>query len=314
MKKLITIIFCAILIGLTYYFYTPIENMVVNFVYPTPSIVVETPNNYSRKRDFDFVSITDDFIAYSYQDLLNIIYTALDYGYEDFTFYCGYEYLDDCITDINNISSPKNSNVLTTIGNLVHPYNNFTNIKFLFDTAGKINIQITYLYTKADRVEIDNYIDDLWNNKITDKMSKEDIIRYFHDYIVNNTNYDIEYEKKLDSIISVTDDAAKVNGVLFKHNAICSGYTDTMALILDRLGLFNYKVISTSHVWNAVVLNDKHLHIDVTWDDPIVEDSNSTMLVHTFFLIDSKELEKEDEKERGHKFNKSIYTELKKSV
>ncbi len=312
MKKIITIIFCLGLIGLTYYFYDVIENVVVKFFYPTPKIVVETPNNYSRKRNYDFVSIADDFIAYSYQDLLDIIYTILDYGYDEFTFYCGQEYLDACLEDINDISSDQNRNVLTVIGNLVHPFNNFTNIRFQYDTTGKINLKVTHLYTKADRAEIENALDDIWNNKITSKMTKTDIIRYFHDYIVNNTTYDIEFERQLKNIVSVTDDAAKVNGVLFKHNAICSGYTDTMALILDRLDLFNYKVVSDSHVWNAVVMDNIHKHIDVTWDDPVVTNSTSSnMLVHTYFLITTKELKEKDKE--PHPFDTSIYTELKKS-
>ena len=46
---------------------------------------------------------TDSFVPYSYNDLLKIIYTTINYGWDSFTFYCPSEY-EKCINDVENIS------------------------------------------------------------------------------------------------------------------------------------------------------------------------------------------------------------------
>ncbi len=96
---------------------------------------------------------------------------------------------------------------------------------------------------------------------------------------------------------------------MFEGYAICSGYTDAMALVLDRLGLNNFKVASTTHVWNAVKLNNQWLHLDLTWDDPVSQDTQKDNLLHKFYLINTPTLEEFDIVD--HAFNKSFYIELK---
>ena len=310
MKRILTILFCICLIGIFYYFYNNIEGFIMKALYYTPTVEVKEPNKYSRKRDYDFVSITDDFIPYGYQDLLDIVYTVLDYGYDEFTFYCPKEYYD-CINDIEYLSSNKTTDVLTTIGNLVHPYNNFDNIKVKYDTTGKVTLIVEHLYTKEEIDKIEKELDNIWHNNLTADANQSKIIRFFHDYIIDTTTYDFEYEKQLKTVVGVNDDSAKATGVLFNRNAICSGYTDTMAIILDRLGIYNFKVTSDSHVWNVLRDNGKLVHLDVTWDDPTVVDGDQTYetLSYKYYLISNDDLSRMDND--SHKFNKSIYTEIK---
>ena len=82
-----------------------------------------------------------------------------------------------------------------------------------------------------------------------------------------------------------------------------------MSIVLDKLGLDNYKVASKTHVWNAVKINAEWKHIDLTWDDPVSEDHSVNNLLHKFYLIDTPTLESFDIKD--HSFDKSIYVELK---
>lgn len=306
-KRIITLLLCLSLTGLVVYKLDAIVNIIAEYFNNTPKVVLDNKNQYARNIDYEFVQITDDFVPYNYQDLLNIFYTVLDAGYETFTFYCPNEYLD-CVSDIESISDPKNVDILTTIGNYVSPYNNFTSLRVKYDTAGEITIEITYLYNKADIVNISNKIDSIWKEVVTTDMKNEDIIYAFHDYIINNTRYDEAYENELKTG-TTTHQAAKANGPLFEGYAICSGYTDAMAIILDKLGVKNFKVASATHVWNSVYLNDKWVHLDLTWDDPVSEDHTINNLLHKFFLIDTKTLEEFDIKD--HTFDKSIYQELK---
>lgn len=306
-KRLLTLLICICLLGFTIYKLDSIVNIAKKFFNNTPALSIEKKNQYSKNKDYDFVQISKDYKPYNYQELLNVFYTVLDSGYENFTFYCPSEYLD-CIDDVKKISNPENVDILTTIGNFVSPYNNFTSLKVQFDTSGEVTLDIKRLYSSEDIINISNKIDSIWKDIVTQDMSTEDIIYAFHDYIINTTKYDEAYENEIKNGES-THNSAKANGPLFEGYGICSGYTDVLSIVLDKLGLDNYKVASKTHVWNAVKINNEWKHIDLTWDDPVSEDHSVNNLLHKFYLIDTPTLESFDIKD--HSFDKSIYVELK---
>lgn len=310
-RRIITILLCLVLISFIYVFYKPLEDKIVEYFYPPIVIEEKQPNKYARKRDFEFVSISKDFIPYNYQDLLDIFYTVLDYHYDTFTFYCPQEYLD-CIKDLEYLTSDYNTSVLTVIGNLVHPYNNFVSMQIKYDNLGEVNLTINYLYSEEEITKLENEINKIWRENITSSMTKNDIIKFFHDYIINTTRYDIEFEKQYQNIKGINEDQAKATGVFFKKDAICSGYTDALALILDRLNMNHFKLASTTHIWNVLKENDKYYHIDTTWDDPVTEGSDENHLQHVFFMIDTKTMANPDYD--GHDMDTSIYIELKKEL
>ena len=118
--------------------------------------------------------------------------------------------------------------------------------------------------------------------------------------IINNIKYDEEYKENNRESIS-----NKAYGALFNGIALCSGYTDTFALMLDRLSIPNFKVTSEEHVWNVIYYNGKWTHIDATWDDDEINKNNQ----HNFYMITTEELLKKDKEE--HNFNINDYLELK---
>ena len=182
-------------------------------------------------------------------------------------------------------------------------YNNFSNIHVIYSSIGEVNVKVTKLYSIHDIIVINNKIDQIYNEIITDDMSLDDKILTIHDYIVNNTIYDKDKVSGNSNYKSST-----AYGVLMEGYAICGGYADTMALFLNKLNVPNYKVASETHIWNAVYLNNKWLHLDLTWDDPVTLNSDKNTLLHKFFLIDTKTLE--GYKIESHEFNKSVYSEL----
>lgn len=334
---------CIIISAVIIYKLDTISEYLAKYFYSTPTISLPEKNRFAKEINYDFVQISNDFVPYNYQDLLNIFYTTMDAGYESLTFYCPSEY-QDCISDVEKISNPENVEILTTIGNYVSPYNNFKSIDVLYDTAGEVTINISRLYSEQDILDITNEIDRIWKEIVTTDMNNQDIIYAFHDYIINKTRYDenyetelatynlqlSEYEKQLKNLDkdskkykeiqkaynslketpATTHQASKANGPLFEGYAICSGYTDAMAILLDKLSTRNFKVASNTHVWNVVNIDNAWKHIDLTWDDPLsVEDKSKNYLEHKFFMIDTNMLEQYDIKD--HTFNKSIYTELK---
>lgn len=314
-KRIFTLLLCVGIIGFVFFNLDAITNYIAAYFYSTPKIVKTDKNRFSKEIDYEFVQISHDFIPYNYQELLNIFYTVLDAGYETFTFYCPTEY-EDCIDDVIKISDKNNKELLTTVGNYISPYNNFTSIEVFYDRAGEVTINVSRLYSEDDILNITNKIDSIWKSIIKEDMDTYDAIIAFHDYIINNTRYDKEYEKELQEIKSglrekTTHASNKANGPLFEGYAICSGYTDVMAMFLDKLGVKNFKVASDTHVWNVINLDGTWKHIDLTWDDPLSEeDSSINYLEHKFFYIDTESLEQHDIKD--HTFNKSYYLELKK--
>ena len=66
--------------------------------------------------------------------------------------------------------------------------------------------------------------------------------------------------------------------------------------------------LSDTHVWNIVYINNKWLHLDLTWDDPVSLFSNVDNLIHKFYLIDTETLENYNIED--HNFDKYVYQEV----
>ena len=268
----------------------------------TPDLVILPGNEYVKDDKFKLVSQVEDYTPYSYQDLMNVFYSTLNQGWEEFTFYCPIEYTD-CLSDVEKLSL--NETLLSDINNFVHPYNSYTSIKTLFDDTGKVQILVKHLYSKKEITVIEDYVDSLFENVIKEKMTAEEKIRALHDYVINNTKYDAHRAN-----YGTSDyDSARILGIIYDNYAICSAYADIMAVFLNRLNLPNFKVSSESHVWNVVYLNGQWLHIDLTWDDPITT-TGRDILDHSYFLIDNNKLERISKDNTDHVFDKSVYLEL----
>ncbi len=266
-----------------------------------PKIVIKEGNEYTKGKDYKFVQQSKDFIPHNYQDILNIYYSFLDRGWDEFTFYCDEEY-KDCVKDIETIS---NDNVLlSNINNYVHPFNSYSEIRTIYDEAGEITIKASHQYTKDDITQINYKVDELFNNNVNDTMGPFTKLRTLHDYIINNTTYDINRVNKNDE----TYDSTRMNGILMQGYGICSAYADLMATILFRLDIDNIKISSIKHVWNGVYFNNSWLHLDATWDDPVTSDG-SQFLSHDFYLITTEQLMKkaEENNETEHLFDNKYY-------
>lgn len=300
-KSIIISLFCVIAILLVWLY----NNKIVNFIAPlfksTPAVITKDANIYRWDYDFKFVQRTDNFTPYGYQDMLNMIYTILNNGYDKITFYCPEEY-ELCLTDLESISI--DNTLLTNINNFVHPYNNFINMKTTYDNTGEITITITKLYTDQKILEINQKVDEILKKIITNDMTDEEKIRKIHNYIIENTTYDVN---KNNTGISIYD-ANTAYGTIIENHSVCGGYSDAMAIFLNKLNIKNYKIASVDHVWNAVYINNKWAHLDLTWDDP-VGISGEEYLLQKYFLINNQELQNLDSK--SHNFDKYVYQEFK---
>lgn len=253
-------------------------------------------NEYYRDYNFDYVQNTNNFIPQSRQDVLNIYYTIINSGMREFTFYCDDKYVN-CQNDVNDIAN--NQNILSTINNFVHPYNSFKSIKTQISSIGEVKVSVDKIYSEKMIYLIDYEIDKIIDKEITTDMDNKTKIRKIHDYIINNTKYD--KARTDDKISKYSSDNAY--GVLTENYGVCSGYSDTMMLFLEKFNIKSIKIASENHVWNYVNLDDNWWHLDLTWDDPISDSGD--LLEHTYFLIDSNTIKKLDSTE--HYYNETIY-------
>lgn len=271
------------------------ETMISIIEYYTREHTTLVKNNYQIKYNGSFVSTTNDFVPKNKDDLLDIYYTVLSSGMNEFTFYCDTKY-EECINDVRALT--KDDMILSHVNGFVHIYNSYTTISTEFKNNGKVTLKVDRLYTKEMIEQIDKKVKEIYN-KLYDKSKPiKDNIRKFHDYIIDNTKYDLEYVEKKTNRLSNTAYAPLFNGY-----AICSGYTDLMSLFLYEMGIYNIRVSNETHTWNLITLDGKKLVIDLTYNDPVSTDGRNNKR-HTYFLITSDELQKLD---KDHAFNREIY-------
>ena len=258
-------------------------------------------NEYNRNYDFAFVQNTDDFIPTSRQDLLNIYYSVINSGNNSYTFLCPMEYTD-CLEEVEFLAG--DNKIISTINNFVHPFNSFEMIETSYDNLGNVTINVVKNYSADEIDKINKEIDRLIPLLVNDGYSNYDNIKNIHDYIINNTKYDIDRTDL--GIINYQSHLAY--GPLFEGYAICGGYTDLMYLFLERMDIKSYKVASETHTWNGLLLDNKWVHLDLTWDDPVTSTSVDVM-IDDYFMLSTDELFEKEPKE--HNFNPNYYRELK---
>lgn len=302
MKRYIRYFVLLAIIVLTTYYRNDVANYILRKTNPIKANVVITNNSYYSNNTLKYVQETNNFNVTNKQDILNVFYTILNSGMDSFEFTCDKNY-KTCLDDVEKII--KDDVTLASVNNLVHPYNSFQNISVNISNYGKVDVNITKIYTESQMIYINNYIKDFISKNIKNNMSDYDKIKIFHDYIINNTSFDIETAntKSRDKTLSHT-----AYGLITNHKAICGGYSDVMSIYLYLLNIPNYRIATNEHVWNLVYIDGEWLHLDLTWDDPVTSDGTDELL-YDYFLIDTNTLLTEDSVQ--HNFNKNIYLEAK---
>ena len=256
------------------------------------------PNNYFVEDNFLYVNNYDKSEIFNKRQLIDFIYYFINSGAESIKGYCNKEYTE-CINDIELISSDQET--LSILNNFVHPYNSFSEIEIKYNSKGDFTITLKKLYTSEQINAINKAVDDFIKNNITNDMSVREKLKEVHDYIIDTTDYDTY---KTDNIKDDTYFSQNAYGVLVEHYGICSGYSDAMAIFLNKLGVINYKVSNKDHIWNLAFVDGKWLHIDLTWDDPVSERNVNR---DNYFLITTKQLNALADD--SHDFNKHIFQE-----
>lgn len=302
MKKILTFFSLLCLIGTVYYYREELNTFyLTHFSTTNKDVILNYKNEYYKSNNYNYVKLTEKFKVTEKSELINIYYTIINSGIDSFTFYCSNTY-DSCIDDV--VETANNQTILSNINSFVHPFNSFSSIKTEYDSLGKITLKIEKSYTKEQINQIKLKMNEILFD-IPASSDKKETIKKIHDYIINNSKYDIDKSDK-------NIDKYKSNiayGPLIEGYGLCGGYTDAMAIFLNYYDIPNFKVVSENHIWNAVYLDNKWYHLDLTWDDPVVS-TGENILEYNFFLISTEELEELNTNQ--HIFDKTVFSEFNK--
>lgn len=307
MKKTITLFFIGLMVFVfdTRLFNDTIFNIYYRYINDENIKIVSNENllkenNYHNNINSSYIKETDDLLVHNNSELYNVYFTAINRGYDKLTFYCDKSY-KKCIDDINKLD--ESNTAFSYINQLVKVFNSYSTIESTY-LNGRVDIKINKKYSNNDIKRINNEINRIIEElHINDYEDVKDKIKIFHDYIASTNTYDNEKADNDDN----TYHSDTAIGTLFEGKSICSGYTDTMSIFLDKLNIPNTRVATKEHVWNALYYNNKWMHIDLTWDDPV--SSSDNVILYNYFMIDTNKLQEIDNEE--HNFNKTIYDFIK---
>ena len=128
---------------------------------------------------------------------------------------------------------------------------------------------------------------------VDDTMTDVQKALVIHDYICDKASYPkLNYNNG-----QVTNDDPLYHSAygFFKNNiVVCEGYTNAYTAILQRLGIESKYVSSNamSHSWNIIKIDGKWYNVDLTFDDPVLDQNNYSstygIFTHTYFLKSDK--------------------------
>lgn len=301
MKKFFVLGILMIIAGITFLYKDQILREYYQFYASNKREIVLKKNEYYRDYDFLYVQNTNNFQPHNKQDLKNILYTILNSGVSEFSFYCPKEY-SSCISDVKELG--KDQVTLSNINNYVHPFNSFKNISTQTDSLRKVKIEVEKAYSESDIKLINEAIKNIEKEVFDDSLSTKDQIKAVHDYIIDNSKYDSN--RTDNGVIEYKSDLAY--GPLIEGYGICGGYSDAMELFLEDMNIKSYKISSESHVWNAVDLFDNWYHLDLTWDDPVTN-TGVDLIEDKYFMISTSTLLEQEKSQ--HNFDSNVYLEFK---
>lgn len=106
-------------------------------------------------------------------------------------------------------------------------------------------------------------------------MSEYEIVKTYHDYLVNQTTYQNAGPTSYDA-----------GGVLLDGAGVCDGYSKALDLLCYLSNIDCVRVAGTAkgqgHAWNKVQVDGQWYNVDVTWDDPT---SSRPVLRYDYFLV-----------------------------
>lgn len=137
--------------------------------------------------------------------------------------------------------------------------------------------------------KIKQIIDQIIDPNMTDYQKEQAI----HDYLVKNCEYDYKgFETG-----QIPHESYTVYGALCLGVAVCEGYAEATALLLNSVGVETSVIVGESrnipHAWNIVKIDGEYYHLDVTWNDPVMANKDSNQVHYDYFNLNDHAIAKD---------------------
>ena len=122
-------------------------------------------------------------------------------------------------------------------------------------------------------------------------MSDFDKLLAVHDYLVQHGRYE-------------ADAGGNVGDLLESGCGSCEAYSAAMCVMLEVAGIPARFVTGDAdgpHAWNMVKLGETWYHVDTTWDDPVLGNSGTQVVSHSYFCCTDGEMA------QTHRWNRAAY-------
>ncbi len=135
-------------------------------------------------------------------------------------------------------------------------------------------VELNYTYSGQERIqkadEIEAVVTEIMNG-ISADASEYEKIKYVYEYLVSNVSY-----------VEEAPDNQNLYSSLVRKETVCAGYAKAAQYLLNRMGVYCTYVIGTAtrdgetqaHAWNIVRCDENYYYVDVTWADPVIEETN----------------------------------------
>ncbi len=128
---------------------------------------------------------------------------------------------------------------------------------------------------------------------MSDAMSQYEQVKYIYDYIITNTEYDLEAPNN-----------QNICSVFIEGRSVCQGYAEAMEYLLQKRG-FVISVVNghvengNRHAWNILMVDGNYYYLDATWGDVDYQSAEGTdtgiakevmPINYDYFLITTEQL------------------------
>lgn len=148
------------------------------------------------------------------------------------------------------------------------------------------NLIFYYRYSKdiySKRLSaVDDKINEIAEKAKAFSNNKMEQAKYVYDFLVNNTVYDISSEKY------------GIDDILIDGTGVCSAYSKSYSVILNRLGINCSCVVSKdkTHQWNVVTINGKSFYVDCSKGNNVrVYKTGTSDQYFNYYLIKNAQIE-----------------------
>lgn len=159
-----------------------------------------------------------------------------------------------------------------------------------------ITLYVYYNSENSDEYEVSQVVNEFLAGIDRSAVSDYQLLKLFHDYILDNCEYN-NFDTYRNHISA---------GVFVDGLAVCQGYALAFYRLCSEAG-FDVRVIQSDpdegcHGWNLVYIGDAYYYVDTTWDDQQLVNK------YKFFLVDYTTLRSMDSSySKEHKLYDELY-------